>query len=51
MLQFYIPEVKSVEQVEDEVDRAAKKEFDAFEEKLEEELEEEKNESKTSAKK
>ncbi|CAF0889249.1 unnamed protein product [Rotaria sordida] len=35
MLQFYIPEVKGVEQTEDEVDRAAKKEFEEFEEKLE----------------
>ncbi|CAF1173032.1 unnamed protein product [Adineta steineri] len=38
MLQFYIPEVKSVEQTEDEVDKTAKKEFEEFEEKLQHEL-------------
>jgi Fe-S cluster biogenesis protein NfuA len=36
MLQFYIPEVKGVEQVEDEVDAIANKEFDKFEQKLNE---------------
>jgi Fe-S cluster biogenesis protein NfuA len=55
MLQFYIPDVKSVEQVryfhlkyyfiliffqtEDEVDKTAKKEFEEFEEKLHDEEE------------
>ncbi|UJR34975.1 hypothetical protein I4U23_027754 [Adineta vaga] len=57
MLQFYVPEVKSVEQVEDEVDMVAKKEFQELEHKLEEELgeqeeeEEAKDELKTSSKK
>ncbi|XP_028392234.1 NFU1 iron-sulfur cluster scaffold homolog, mitochondrial-like isoform X2 [Dendronephthya gigantea] len=36
MLQFYVPEVNSVEQVEDEVDEINKKEFEKFEGKLEE---------------
>ncbi|CAF1207417.1 unnamed protein product [Rotaria sordida] len=49
MLQFYIPEVKGVEQTEDEVDRAAKKEFEEFEEKLEHDEEEE--EAKSSSNK
>ncbi|KAL3320512.1 hypothetical protein Ciccas_000811 [Cichlidogyrus casuarinus] len=31
MLQFYIPEVKGVEQVEDAVDKVAKAEFEKFE--------------------
>lgn len=31
MLQFYIPDVKGVEQVSDEVDEIAQKEFDRFE--------------------
>lgn len=34
MLQFYIPEVVSVEQVFDEVDKLAEKEFDKFEAQL-----------------
>lgn len=34
MMQFYIPEVLGVEQVEDEVEKTAKTEFDKFEEKL-----------------
>ncbi|CAF3380919.1 unnamed protein product [Rotaria sp. Silwood1] len=52
MLQFYIPEVKGVEQTEDEVDKKAKKEFEEFEEKLEhDEDEEEKEEAKSSSKK
>ncbi|GAB6018813.1 hypothetical protein CHUAL_000474 [Chamberlinius hualienensis] len=37
MMQFYIPEVLSVEQVTDEVDKVAKEEFEAFEKKLQEE--------------
>jgi Fe-S cluster biogenesis protein NfuA len=37
MLQFYIPEVKGVEQTEDDVDRTSKKEFEEFEEKLHDE--------------
>ena len=32
MLQFYIPEIKSVEQVEDERDHVVKKEFEKLEE-------------------
>lgn len=32
MLQFYIPEIKSVEQIEDDVDRIVKKEFNKLEE-------------------
>jgi len=39
MLQFYIPEVKSVEQTEDDVDKTSKKEFEEFEEKLHDEEE------------
>lgn len=34
MLQFYIPEVKGVEQVYDEVDKIADKEFEKFEKSL-----------------
>lgn len=34
MMQFYIPEVVAVEQVEDEVDEIAKDEFHKFEQKL-----------------
>lgn len=34
MLQFYIPEVKGVEQVMDEVDKLAEQEFQKFEQKL-----------------
>ncbi|XP_014784246.1 NFU1 iron-sulfur cluster scaffold homolog, mitochondrial [Octopus bimaculoides] len=34
MLQFYIPEVKEVEQVEDEMDRVSNSEFQKIEEKL-----------------
>ncbi|XP_034945816.1 NFU1 iron-sulfur cluster scaffold homolog, mitochondrial-like [Chelonus insularis] len=34
MMQFYIPEVLGVEQVEDEVEKVAKAEFNKFEEKL-----------------
>ncbi|CAG0920625.1 unnamed protein product [Notodromas monacha] len=34
MLQFYIPEVEGVEEVEDEVDKLSKSEFEKFEEKL-----------------
>lgn len=34
MLQFYIPEVVSVEQVKDEVDELAEKEFEKTEKKL-----------------
>lgn len=34
MMQFYIPEVIAVEQVEDEVDHIAKSEFEKFEEKV-----------------
>ncbi|CAB3981756.1 NFU1 iron-sulfur cluster scaffold homolog, mitochondrial-like [Paramuricea clavata] len=34
MLQFYVPEVNSVEQVEDEVDEINKEEFKKFEDKL-----------------
>jgi Fe-S cluster biogenesis protein NfuA len=34
MMQFYIPEVLGVEQVQDEVDKIAEKEFAKFEEKL-----------------
>ena len=34
MLQFYVPEVKGVEQVQDEVDELAVKEFEEFEKKL-----------------
>lgn len=34
MMQFYIPEVVAVEQVEDEVDEVAKTEFEKFEQKL-----------------
>ncbi|XP_015115272.1 NFU1 iron-sulfur cluster scaffold homolog, mitochondrial [Diachasma alloeum] len=34
MMQFYIPEVLGVEQVEDETDKVAKKEFDKLEEKI-----------------
>lgn len=34
MMQFYIPEVVAVEQVEDEVDEITKSEFEKFEEKL-----------------
>ncbi len=34
MLQFYIPEVISVEQVTDEVDQIAEKEFQKFEQKI-----------------
>jgi len=36
MLQFYIPEVLGVEEVEDDMDNLAKKEFEAFEKKLQE---------------
>ena len=36
MLQFYIPEVLGVEQVMDEVDKIAEKEFQKFEEKIQE---------------
>lgn len=36
MLQFYVPEVKGVEQVQDEVDEIAMKEFQELEKKLEE---------------
>lgn len=35
MLQFYVPEVKGVEQVQDEIDQLAVKEFEEFEKKLE----------------
>ena len=42
MMQFYIPEVLGVVQVEDETDQIAKKEFERFEEKI--------NNSKTSEK-
>nr|CAG4644143.1 EOG090X0A0R [Lepidurus arcticus] len=35
MLQFYIPEVVGVEQVESELDKKAKEEFDKFEKKVE----------------
>lgn len=35
MMQFYIPEVLGVVQVEDETDKIAKKEFEKFEEKIE----------------
>lgn len=34
MMQFYIPEVVAVEQVEDEVDEITKTEFEKFEEKI-----------------
>lgn len=34
MMQFYIPEVLGVIQVEDETDKVAKKEFEKFEEKI-----------------
>lgn len=34
MMQFYIPEVLGVVQVEDETDQIAKKEFEKFEEKI-----------------
>lgn len=34
MMQFYIPEVLGVIQVEDETDQIAKKEFEKFEEKI-----------------
>lgn len=34
MLQFYVPEVVSVEQVFDESDKAAIKEFDKLEERI-----------------
>ena len=34
MLQFYIPEVKSVEQVFDAVDKITHSEFDKMEEKI-----------------
>jgi len=34
MLQFYVPEVKDVEEVPDPVDDIAKAEFEKFEEKL-----------------
>lgn len=34
MMQFYIPEVVAVEQVEDEADEIAKTEFQKFEEKI-----------------
>jgi len=34
MLQFYVPEVQSVEQVEDELDDIAKQEFEKFEESI-----------------
>lgn len=34
MLQFYVPEVKGVEQVQDETDKIAEKEFEKFEKKL-----------------
>lgn len=44
MLQFYIPEVQSVEQVEDEIDVMTKKEFEKFEQKL---RQEEKEKTKT----
>ncbi|XP_059473098.1 NFU1 iron-sulfur cluster scaffold homolog, mitochondrial-like [Neocloeon triangulifer] len=37
MLQFYIPEVVSVEQVEDEAEIVAKKEFEEFEKKIKKE--------------
>lgn len=37
MLQFYIPEVISVEQVKDEVDEIAEKEFEKIEKKLQSE--------------
>ena len=37
MLQFYIPEVKSVEQAETEVDKIANKEFEEVEKKIENE--------------
>lgn len=33
MMQFYIPEVLAVEQVEDDADKLAKKEFEEFEKK------------------
>ena len=36
MLQFYVPEVKGVEQVQDEIDELAVKEFEEFEKKLKE---------------
>lgn len=35
MMQFYIPEVLGVIQVEDETDQIAKKEFEKFEKKIE----------------
>jgi hypothetical protein len=34
MLQFYVPEVQGIEEVEDEVDAVSKNEFEKFEEKL-----------------
>lgn len=34
MMQFYIPEVVAVEQVEDEVDEVTKTEFEKFEQKI-----------------
>lgn len=34
MMQFYIPEVLGVEQIEDETDRIAKKEFEKLESKI-----------------
>lgn len=34
MMQFYIPEVLGVEQIEDEADRVAKKEFEKLETKI-----------------
>lgn len=36
MLQFYVPEVKGVEQVQDKIDELAVKEFEEFEKKLKE---------------
>lgn len=36
MLQFYIPEVIAVEQVEDEIEIRTKVEFEKFEKKLQE---------------
>lgn len=34
MMQFYIPEVLGVEQIEDETEKVAKSEFEKFESKL-----------------
>ena len=45
MLQFYVPEVLGIEEVEDEVDALSKTEFQKFEEKLLSEEEKEKQKS------